>query len=608
MTKAHCGRASRTEAISRVAISTGIFALLCIALLFLSACAKQGDGFPGTASFSSGDTSSYGSPLRVRLLTASQYRNSIAYVFGEDVADRVVPPLPPFQRTGGLLASGAASVGLTSDQVSQIQQAAATIAAVVVDEEHRDFLLPCDRSAQMISSACAKDFFTSAGRLLLRKPLDSSQLSRLLQITEEATAELDDFYEGLALALESLLISPEFLFIIDRAEDDPLVPGRQRLDAYSLASRWSFLLWNAPPDGVLLDAAARDDLHKPQERAATLDRMLQSPRLEAGVRAFFDDMFAFDEFDSLAKDPEVYPAVTGATLKDAREQTLRTVIDHLLTQDADYRDLFTTRRTFMSMALAAVYGVRAPDDWVPHEFSAEEPRAGLLTHMSFLAAHSHSVRSSPTLRGKAVRELFLCQHVPDPPPNVDFSGIEDAHGAATARERLAVHNKNPSCAGCHLITDPIGLALENFDGAGGFRETERGAVLDISGELDGIFFDEVAGLAQAMREHPKAPACLVNRIYAYATGGPLSLRYDRGILDELTQRFGSEGYRFKALLRDVASNEAFVSVRTEPTGNVDDEQLPEKQIPRLTAELAASVKRNPPGVDVASTPRTANTR
>ena len=101
-------------------------------------------------------------------------------------------------------------------------------------------------------------------------------------------------------------------------------------------------------------------------------------------------------------------------------------------QDGDYRDLFTTRRTFMSMALAAVYGVRASDDWVVHEFADDDPRSGLLTQVSFLAAHSHSVRSSPTLRGKAIRELLLCQHVPDPPPNVDFSGIEDAEGASTA--------------------------------------------------------------------------------------------------------------------------------------------------------------------------------
>jgi hypothetical protein len=198
---------------------------------------------------------------------------------------------------------------------------------------------------------------------------------------------------------------------------------------------------------------------------------------------------------------------------------------------------------------------------VPHEFSEASHREGLLTHMSFLAANSHSVRSSPTLRGKALRELFLCQHVPDPPPNVDFSAIEDAGDVATARERLQVHNTNPSCAGCHLITDPMGLALENFDGAGLYRETENGAEIDISGELDGVFYDDVHGLTQAMRNHPKLSYCLVNRLYAYGTGGAVELKYDRDTLKAFEARFVDADYRLRALLEDIATSEAFVTVR-----------------------------------------------
>jgi hypothetical protein len=190
--------------------------------------------------------------------------------------------------------------------------------------------------------------------------------------------------------------------------------------------------------------------------------------------------------------------------------------------------------------------------------------------VSFLAAHSHAVRSSPTLRGKALRELFLCQEVPDPPPNVDFSALEEAEGAATARERLAVHNENPSCAGCHLITDPMGLALEHFDGAGRWRETENGAELDVSGELDGVTYDDVEGLAEALRDHPKLSACLVDRVYAWGTGGPVSPRHDRPVLERLEARFVAAEYRLPALLRAVASSAAFRTVRpaeeVEPEG------------------------------------------
>ena len=513
------------------------------------------------------------SPLRVRLLTGEQYSNMIASVFGQDVADAVIPPLPPLARTDGLLAGGASAVGVTSDQISQIQQAAAFISAKVVDEVHRDFLIPCKpASTDTADDTCAAEFLRETARLLYRRPVDETRIADLVDIAGNAANETGDFYEGLALGIESILISPDVLFIVDRAVPDPDDPTSLRLDDFSIAARLSFFLWNAPPDDALLLAAERGELRTEEGLRAAVDRLLASSRLEDGMRAFFDDMLTFDEFNSLAKDPSVYPSVTGATLADAREQTLRTIIDHVLVKERDYRDLFTTRDTFMSLNLGPVYGVPAENGWHPHTFDDDSMRAGLLTHVSFLAAHSHSVRSSPTLRGRALREVFLCQKVPDPPPNVDFSALEDAGDVPTARERLMVHNTNPSCAGCHLITDPMGLSLENFDGAGQFRATENGAVLDITGELDGVFYDDVAGLTEAMREHPKLASCLVNRLYAYGTGGPVTLRYDRDKLAALTDRFAADGHQVTALLRDIALSEPFTAVRpSEPVeSNVVD--------------------------------------
>jgi hypothetical protein len=201
--------------------------------------------------------------------------------------------------------------------------------------------------------------------------------------------------------------------------------------------------------------------------------------------------------------------ITGATLQDAREQTLRTVVDHLLRKNADYRDLFTTRSTFISRALGPVYHVGAAPGWAPYELPADSGRAGILTHVSFLALHAHPARSSATLRGKALREVFLCQKVPPPPPNVDFSAVEDPDSSLkTAREKLEVHRSNASCAGCHKIMDPIGLTLENFDGAGQFRASENGAQIDASGDLDGKPFKDAVGLGEAIRNSPALRAGL----------------------------------------------------------------------------------------------------
>ena len=522
------------------------------ALALLAGCSDGGD-----AALPDG-----GSAQRARLLTAEQYRNSIAAVFGADIADSVLSPMPPLSRTAGLRANGAAAVGLTSDQLSQIQRSAAAIAAKVVDEMHRGFLLPCrPADAGAADAACAEVFLREAGRLLQRRPLADERLAALVAGAGRAAEETGEFYTGLALALEALLISPEFLFIVDRSEPDPARPGGQRLDGYALASRLSFFLWNGPPDNALLEAAASGALHSEAGLRQAVERMLASSRLETGMRAFFDDMLAFDAFDSLAKDPVVYPRVTGSTLAQAREQTLRTIIDHLLVRDLDYRDLFTTRRTFLSPALAVVYGLPAQPGWTPHEFSENSPRIGLLTQVSFLAVHSHAVRSSPTRRGKALREELLCQKVPDPPPNVDFSALEENEHAKTARERLDAHNSNPSCAGCHLVTDPMGLALEHFDGAGQYRETENGAPLGTAGELDGVFYDGVEGLAEALRNHPKLPACLVDRVYAWGTGGPASPVHDRAALAWLEDRFAEGGYRLRGLLEALAMSPAFRTLR-----------------------------------------------
>jgi hypothetical protein len=500
-----------------------------------------------------------GSPPRLRLITTQQYVNTLSHIFGPSVNLDI--KFPPLRRTSGLLENGAASAGVNASQLEQFQRAAAGVANQVVNEDHRTFLIPCKPAHDdAADKECAAKFLTRVGRLLHRRPLSTAEVGMYVDQAGAAADQVKDFYAGLGISLEAMLISPEVLFIAEHGEPDQQRSGRQRLDAYSLASRLSFFLWDAGPDDAVLKAAASGELQTPKGRARVVDMMLASPRLEDGMRAFFDDMFAFDDFDTLSKDPTVYPSFTGVTVADAREQTLRTVIDHVIAKNKDYRDLFTTRSTFISPSLAALYSLPATPGWEPYEFPPDSPRAGMLTQISFLAVHAHPGRSSPTRRGKALRELLLCQTVPPPPPNVDFSALEnpDAH-YKTQRERVAVHLKNPTCAGCHKIMDPMGLALENFDGAGRFRATEAGAPIDTSGSLDGKKFADVAGLAQALHDSPALPSCLVSRVYSYGSGGP-TLPSDRPLLQYLTTSFAQQGYRIHDLLRTIALGNAFSQV------------------------------------------------
>ncbi len=500
------------------------------------------------------------SPAKLRLISQAQYANTIAYVFGPSVA--VSAHFAPFRRVEGLLAHGASVAGVTSGQMQAFQRTAEALANQVVSPEYRDFLVPCRPARKdAADKACATQFVSSVGRLLHRRKLDPGVQASVVREAGAAATRLKDFYRGLAVALEGLLVSPDMLFVVDRTEPDPARPGQRRLDAYSIASRLSFFLWNAAPDDALLTAAERGELHDPAGRARAVERMLASERLETGVRAFFDDMLAFDELTVLAKDPGIYPAFTGVTIADSREQTLRTIVDLLVTQERDYRDLFTSRETFISPALGILDGVTAPPGWTRYEMPADGPRAGLLTHVSFLAGHAHPGRSSPTLRGKALRELLLCQVVPRPPPDVDFSLFEDpASSLHTARERLNAHQANPICAGCHKVTDPIGLALENFDGAGRYRDNERGAPIDASGALDGKKFSDAAELGAVLRDNPALTACLVKRMYSYGIGGPAPKADDKGMLPYLREQFAGNGYRVPGLMRTIALSPAFSAV------------------------------------------------
>ena len=537
-------------------------AIAAIAIAVLAGCSPsdvQNDAQAPVAA-APAKTQQDGSLRRLRLLTADQLRNTLAYVFGPDIS--LPKAFAPVARTDGLLGVGTSFAGLTASQMEIYQKTAAQAANQVVNERNRHFLIPCEpKDPKAADDVCARAFLSSVGRLVYRRPLEQERLDEFVGAAASSATKLKDFYAGLGVALEGVLLSPHVLMVSERAEPDPANPGGERLDGYSLASRLSLFLWNAAPDDALLKAASSGELQTDKGLTKQVDRMLASPRFDAGMRAFFDDMFQLDDFNNLAKDGKIYPAFTGTAVQDAREQTLRMTLNHLLVENKDYRDLFTTRETVISGSLAAIYKVPAKPGWATYEFPEGSPRTGLLTQIGFLASHGHPGRSSPTLRGKALREILLCQQVPRPPPNVDFSALENPDPSVkTQRERIALHLSNPVCAGCHRLTDPIGLALENFDGAGQFRETEKGAPIDASGSLDGRTFKDVAGLATALHDNPALPACLVKRVYAYGVASPSGTAAP-GVLDGLNKQFAADGYKLRPLLKAVVMNKSFSRIQ-----------------------------------------------
>lgn len=508
-----------------------------------------------------------GGPLLMRRLTELQYRATIADVFAPDV-----PIAGRFERglrEDGLIAVGTGHGGMSPFSLEQYDVSARGIAAEVTSEKRRAQFVPCrPKSETAFDKTCAVRFVNEYGLKLFRRPLSRQERDRYVEVAMTAQKKLGGFHQGLEYALGGMLVSPHFLLRVERTEPDPQQPGAVRLDGWSKAARLSYFLTNSAPDAELLRAAAEGDLHTEQGLARQVDRLLASPRLQDAVRAFFWDMLQFDGFNDLFKDPAIYPAYTTAVARDAQEQTLRTIISHLVTQGGDYRDLFTTRETWLSRPLGIIYRmpVATRNGWERSEYPADSQRAGILTDVSLLALHSHPGRSSPTLRGKSLREIFLCEKVPDPPANVNFSIVQDAvnRPGSTARLRLAEHNDNPVCAGCHKLTDPMGLTLENFDGGGGFRAKENGAELDVSGSLDGTDFSGAQGLGQAMRNNPSVPSCLAEKLYRSAVGRDIATA-EEPFLEYLVARFEADRFRVPALMRTIALSKTFYAV-SNPLG------------------------------------------
>jgi hypothetical protein len=536
----------------------GAIVALAVSTIGLVSCSK------------SDEPQSSGGPVVVRRLTQEQYQTIIADIFGADI--KIGGRFEPDLRKSGLLAVGAGEVSVTPAGFEQYDSMARGAAAQIVDERHRDMLIGCKpASAKAADEACAKSFYAGVGRLLYRRPLTDPELKSQLAIADAAATKLGDFYKGLAMGLTGMLEAPQFLFRREVAEADPDNTGQQRLNAFSKATRISFFLWNTTPDDELLTAAEKGELNSAKGLAKQVDRLMASPRLTAGARAFFNDMMAFDAFADLSKDTTIYPKFTNAVIADAQEQTLRTITDHLLTEKGDYRDLFTTRKTFMTPLLGTIYRVpvETKEGWEAHEFAADDPRQGLLTQISFLSLHSTPGRSSPTIRGKALREVLLCQKVPDPPGNVNFNLVQDTKNPnfRTARARLGAHATQATCTGCHRLIDPMGLGLEQFDSLGEYRPTENGTPIDASGELDGVKFTDAASLGKALHDNPATPSCLVNRLYAYAAGHPAA-KGEAELIKYLGTNFATSGYKLPDLMRRIVTSDAFYRITAPETAAI----------------------------------------
>ena len=531
----------------------------------LSACATGTLGDPPGDGKTSGsnppvDPQAFTPPApTLRRLLARQYRSSVRDLVGDAAALAADPPAD--SSINGFDAIGAAQLGVSDDSVTKYEDSARAIATAAMGDPTRiATFLSCDPLAPADPAACRTDFAKSFGRLAFRRPLDAEEIARYAGVAETASTELGDFNSGIEYAILAFLQSPSFLYQVEIGAIDPARPTLRRLDGYELASRMSFFLVGSTPSAALLDDAEKGTLYTAEGARAAAKVLLAKPEARAALDSFYGEFLRLRDLDTVVKDASAFPQFSPKLGQAMREETLHLIDDIVWDQNGDYRDILDADSTFVNGDLASLYGLPAPAGdgaaFTKVQLPEEQKRGGLLGQASFLSLFSHAALSSPTLRGKFVRERLLCQAIPAPPANVNTVLPTDPN-AKTAREKLSLHQTAPGCKSCHQAMDLIGFGLENYDGIGAYRTTENGETIDPKTEAEGIgAFDGAKGLGTLLREDPRVTSCMVRNIFRGATGH-IDTSGEAAMLTRLDQSFADSGYHLQDLLAELVASDAF---------------------------------------------------
>jgi hypothetical protein len=524
--------------------------------------ATSGSGGAGGASGGDGDSAGplEPAPAALRRLTRDQYMSTVRGFFGDDITLSV--ELEADAANNGSVAIGTALSTFSPVATEKFESAAYELAAQAISPERRDKLVSC-APAGVTDRACTTEVVTSFGRRAFRRPLSMEEIERYTTLAENAAEQLGDFWSGIEFAIAAFLQSPRFLFRTELGEPDPSDPSRIRYDGYDMASRLSFFFLNTAPDEALLDAAEDGELTEMTTLRAVVAELADDPRTRASLRTFHEERLGLEELDAMSKDATLFPSAGPELAAAMREDILSTIEAVTLEGNADYRDLFDTRILFAEGALADVYGVDSTDATEPVMLPADSPRVGIMGKPGLLAMNAHSVNTSPTRRGKFVRERFMCSDIPPPPPDVITQLPEPDPNAPTMRDRLKDHATEPACAGCHTLMDPIGLAFEHFDAIGAYRPDDDGHEIDPSGELNGAGFADARELMSVLRERDEVMSCVVRQLYRFATGH-VETGGEQVVIEALDASFASSGYDLAALLVTIATSDGFRYAEAAP--------------------------------------------
>jgi mono/diheme cytochrome c family protein len=447
------------------------------------------------------------------------------------------------------------------------------------DTPSRRRLLVCHPANGSQEAACANQILSTLVRRAYRRPATDADMQALIPFYNAGVQERD-FDMGIQRTLERVLVSPQFLFRIERdparqevsraGEDE--TPAAATVRAYrisdlELASRLSFFIWSSIPDDELLDVAIKGKLREPAVLERQVKRMLADERSEALVTNFAAQWLYLRDIEAKRPDEEIFPDF-DESLRHAMHRETELFLESIVREDHNVLDILRANYTFLNERLAKHYGI--PNIYGTHfrrvTFPPGSVRGGLLGQGSILTLTSYATRTSAVVRGKWILENLLSAPPPPPPPNVPAFKATDTSGKALSmREAMEQHRRNPVCASCHTRMDPIGFALENYDAVGRWRTESAGQPIDSSGLLpDGTKFDGMAGLRELLlKRSEEFVDTIAEKLLTYAAGRNVDY-VDAPVIRKVRREAAKNDYKFSSLVLGIVKSTPFQMRRFQP--------------------------------------------
>jgi len=431
------------------------------------------------------------------------------------------------------------------------------------EQESRRRILTCDPAT---GRACVESILNTLATRAYRRPATPRDVQSLARFVDLAMSNGQSAEEGIQLAIQAMLVSPNFLFRLEH-DPDPRDPRAVReVSQYELASRLSYFLWSSMPDDELLEVARVGNLREPGVLQVQVDRMLADPRAVAFAENFAGQWLETRNLDVVRPDPDLFRD-WDPELRDAMKRETSMFFQHVLNENRPIGDFLSANYTFLNERLARHYGIEGitgPD--FRHVTLTTDQRGGVLSHASVLTVSSYPTRTSPVIRGRYILENILGTPPAPPPDDIPALEVSNDGTAKSMREQLAQHREDPICMSCHLRMDPLGFALENYDAIGRWRDAEGGFPIDPTGTLpDGRPFETGAEMRVLLASQlPQFSFALSEKMLIYALRRGLET-YDMRALESIQRTVAADDYRFRTMVHEIVKSFPFQARRGEDT-------------------------------------------